>query len=71
MASHRKGLLPIKIGHIELRKKQIVVQLLPDLLVYLLKCGFSFQKTVMNGNEGYFAMSYRDFFLLEFLWIFL
>lgn len=44
MASHRKGLLPIKIGHTELRKKQIVVQLLPNLLVFLLKCAFPFRR---------------------------
>jgi len=47
MASHRKGLLPIKIGHTELqvvfRKKQTLMQFLPDLFIYLLKCGFTFK----------------------------
>lgn len=47
MALHRKGLVPIKIGHTELRvafrKKQIILQVLPNLLVYLLKCGFPFK----------------------------
>lgn len=47
MSSHRKGLLPIKIGHAELRvvfrKKQILMQFLPNLIVYLLKCGFPFK----------------------------
>lgn len=55
MALHRKGLLPIKIGHTELRmvfrKKPNCNVVFAKSLNLSFEVWFSFKVTVMNGSE--------------------